>query len=140
AAGHPLKASTPVVPGMAIDVVVPQPAKGTPEPEPLPIAILYDDDDVVAIDKAAGMVVHPGAGQPRGTLVNALLHHVRGLSGIGGEERPGSVHRLDRGTSGVMIVAKHDRAHRALTRQFQQRTVVKEYVALVWGRPEPGMT
>jgi 23S rRNA pseudouridine1911/1915/1917 synthase len=81
------------------------------------------------------MVVHPAAGHARGTLVNALLHHVKGLSGIGGRDRPGIVHRLDRGTSGVMIVAKHDRAHRSLARQFHDREVGKEYLALVWGTP-----
>ena len=84
------------------------------------------------------MVVHPAAGHARGTLVNALLHHVKGLSGIGGRDRPGIVHRLDRGTSGVMIVAKHDRAHRSLARQFHDREVGKEYLALVWGTPRTG--
>ena len=79
------------------------------------------------------MVVHPGAGHASGTLVNALLHHVKDLSGVGGEARPGIVHRLDRGTSGLMVVAKHDKAHQELARQFQHREVEKEYVALVWG-------
>ncbi len=109
-----------------------------PTPEPLPLAVIYDDADIVVVDKPAGMVVHPAAGHRTGTLVNALLHHVRGLSGIGGTERPGIVHRLDRGTSGVMIVAKHDRAHRELARQFHDREVEKEYVALVWGRVRAG--
>ena len=85
------------------------------------------------LDKPAGMVVHPAAGHSSGTLVNALLHHVTDLSGIGGELRPGIVHRLDRGTSGVMVVAKHDRAHQELSRQFRDREVEKEYIALVWG-------
>jgi 23S rRNA pseudouridine1911/1915/1917 synthase len=84
-------------------------------------------------------VVHPAAGHARGTLVNALLHHVRGLSGIGGTNRPGIVHRLDRGTSGLMVIAKHDRAHRALAAQFHDRTVGKEYVALVWGAVKAGL-
>ena len=84
------------------------------------------------------MVVHPGAGHAGGTLVNALLHHVKDLSGIGGELRPGIVHRLDRGTSGLMVVAKHDRAHQELSRQFSDREVEKEYMALVWGRCRPG--
>jgi len=83
--------------------------------------------------------VHPDAGHAAGTLVNALLHHVRGLSGIGGTERPGIVHRLDRGTSGVMVVAKHDRAHRDLSVQFRDRHVQKEYVVLVWGEPPVGL-
>jgi 23S rRNA pseudouridine1911/1915/1917 synthase len=84
------------------------------------------------------MVVHPAAGHDRGTLVNALLHHVKDLSGVGGELRPGIVHRLDRGTSGLMVVAKHDRAHQELARQFHDREVEKEYVALVWGVVQAG--
>ena len=95
--------------------------------------MLFDDEDVVVVNKPAGMVVHPAAGSPSGTLVNALLHRVGGLSGVGGETRPGIVHRLDKGTSGVMVVAKHDGAHRELARQFHDREVEKEYVALVWG-------
>jgi len=126
--------------GTTIDVTIPAPRPATPAPEPLPLTILHDDDDIVVIDKPSGMVVHPAAGHASGTLVNALLHHVRGLSGIGGTERPGVVHRLDRGTSGVMVVAKHDRAHRALTRQFHDRAVLKEYVALVWGKARTGQT
>jgi 23S rRNA pseudouridine1911/1915/1917 synthase len=90
------------------------------------------------LDKPAGMVVHPAAGHSDGTLVNALLHHVKDLSGIGGELRPGIVHRLDRGTSGVMVVAKNDRAHQELSRQFADREVEKEYIALVWGVVQPG--
>jgi 23S rRNA pseudouridine1911/1915/1917 synthase len=127
-----------VKPGLEVRVDEPAPTAASVEPEALPLTILYDDDDVVAIDKPAGMVVHPGAGHARGTIVNALLHHVRGLSGVGGEERPGIVHRLDKGTSGVMIVAKHDRAHRELARQFHDRIVSKEYLALVWGTPRAG--
>jgi 23S rRNA pseudouridine1911/1915/1917 synthase len=99
---------------------------------------VYQDRDVIVIDKPAGMVVHPAAGHASGTLVNALLHHVDDLSGIGGEKRPGIVHRLDRGTSGLMVVAKHDKAHEALSRQFSDREVEKEYVALVWGEVMAG--
>jgi 23S rRNA pseudouridine1911/1915/1917 synthase len=132
------KPATPVDPGLVVEVDPPAPVPALPVPEPLPLTILYDDEDLVVVDKPAGMVVHPGAGHARGTLVNALLHHVRGLSGIGGAERPGIVHRLDRGTSGVLVVAKHDRAHRSLSRQFQDRSVEKGYVALVWGRPRAG--
>ncbi len=132
------KASAPVVEGLRVRVAIPAPRPATPQPQDLPLAVLYDDADVVVVDKRAGVVVHPGAGHADGTLVNALLHHVRGLSGIGGEDRPGVVHRLDRGTSGVLVVAKHDRAHRSLARQFHDRTVRKEYRALVWGRPQPG--
>jgi 23S rRNA pseudouridine1911/1915/1917 synthase len=124
--------------GLVVDVEVPPPVPASPEPEPLALAILHDDEAIAVIDKPAGVVVHPGAGHARGTLVNALLHHLTGLSGVGGTERPGIVHRLDRGTSGVLVVAKHDRAHRDLARQFHDRTVAKEYVALVWGAPRAG--
>ena len=127
-----------ITPGLTIDVDVPAPRPAVPRAEALPLTILYEDDDLVVVDKPAGMVVHPAAGHAAGTLVNALLHHVTGLSGIGGETRPGIVHRLDRGTSGVMVVAKHDRAHRELARQFHDREVGKEYIALVWGTPRPG--
>ncbi|MBI4887780.1 MAG: RluA family pseudouridine synthase [Acidobacteria bacterium] len=106
--------------------------------EALPIEILYEDADLAVLNKPAGMVVHPGAGHASGTLVNALLHHLSDLSGIGGELRPGIVHRLDRGTSGVMVVAKHDAAHQELARQFHDREVEKEYVALVWGVVQAG--
>ncbi len=124
--------------GLTVDIEIPLPAAPRPAPEALPVTILHEDADIVVVDKPAGMVVHPAAGHARGTLVNALLHHVSGLSGIGGAARPGIVHRLDRGTSGVLVVAKHDLAHRHLARQFQERTVEKEYVALVWGAVEPG--
>jgi len=137
---RPIKNSAPVTAGLAVRVVVPDAEPAEPIAESLPIDILYDDADVVVINKPAGMVVHPAPGHSRGTVVNALLHHVSGLSGVGGKERPGIVHRLDRGTSGVMIIAKHDRAHRELSRQFHDRTVVKEYAALVWGRVEAAQT
>ena len=114
-------------------VALPELVDATPTPEDLPLPIVYQDADIIVVDKPAGMVVHPAAGHQTGTLVNALLHHVDDLSGIGGERRPGIVHRLDRGTSGLMVVAKHDAAHQELARQFQDREVEKEYVALVWG-------
>ncbi|HEX4809412.1 MAG TPA: RluA family pseudouridine synthase [Bryobacteraceae bacterium] len=107
------------------------------EAEDLPLHILYEDDDVVAIDKPAGMVVHAGAGHTKGTLVNALLHHFGTLSSINGELRPGIVHRLDRDTSGVLVAARTDAAHQALAHQFQTRQVEKIYLALVHGRPRP---
>ena len=107
-------------------------------PEAAPLEILYQDADLVVVNKPAGMVVHPGAGHASGTLVNALLHRISDLSGIGGELRPGIVHRLDRGTSGVMVVAKNDAAHQELSRQFHDREVEKEYVALVWGVVQAG--
>jgi 23S rRNA pseudouridine1911/1915/1917 synthase len=118
------------------DAVETEPAELTPlraQPEEIPLRILYEDADVVAIDKPAGMVVHAGAGVHAGTLVNALLHHFAALSTVGGELRPGIVHRLDRYTSGVMLVAKTDVAHRALAGQFAGRQVQKVYLALVHG-------
>jgi 23S rRNA pseudouridine1911/1915/1917 synthase len=133
-----LRASTSVHAGQLFTVDVPAPVAAIPEPEPLPLRIVYEDPDLVVIDKPAGMVVHPGAGHASGTLVNALLHHIKDLSGIGGELRPGIVHRLDRGTSGLMVIAKHDRAHHELTRQFTEREVDKEYIALVWGVVQAG--
>ncbi len=132
------RASTPVHPGDVIALEIPPPSPATPRAEPLPLDIVYDDPDIVVVDKPAGMVVHPAAGHADGTLVNALLHHVKDLSGIGGELRPGIVHRLDRGTSGLMVVAKNDQAHAELARQFKEREVEKEYVALVWGVVQQG--
>lgn len=133
-----LKPSTAVHAGQTYSIEVPAPTKAIPEPEALPLRILFEDPDVVVLDKPAGMVVHPAAGHTSGTLVNALLHHVTDLSGIGGELRPGIVHRLDRGTSGLMVVAKHDRSHQELSRQFRDREVDKEYIALVWGVVQAG--
>jgi len=127
------KANTALRAGDRITVDVPPAAASALEPENLPLPILYDDADVVVVNKPAGLVVHPGAGHQTGTLVHALLHHVQDLSGIGGESRPGIVHRLDKGTSGVMVVAKNDASHHELSRQFHDREVEKEYVALVWG-------
>jgi len=133
-----LRPSTPVRTGQTFTVDLPAPTPVTAAPEDLPLDVLYEDADVVVLDKPAGMVVHPAAGHDSGTLVNALLHHVDDLSGIGGELRPGIVHRLDRGTSGVMVVAKHDAAHQELARQFHDREVEKEYIALVWGVVQAG--
>jgi 23S rRNA pseudouridine1911/1915/1917 synthase len=128
-----VKANTALREGDVVTVDLPAPVAATPLAEPLPVDVLYQDADVIVVNKPAGMVVHPGAGHDSGTLVNALLHHVKDLSGIGGELRPGIVHRLDKGTSGVMVIAKHDAAHQELARQFHDREVEKEYVALVWG-------
>jgi 23S rRNA pseudouridine1911/1915/1917 synthase len=133
-----VKASLAVWPGLLVQVTIPAPAAAAPAPEALPIDVLHDDADLAVVNKPSGMVVHPGAGHAQGTLVNALLHRLGGLSGIGGRERPGIVHRLDRGTSGVLVVAKNDQAHRALSKQFQDRQVVKEYLALVWGTVSAG--
>jgi 23S rRNA pseudouridine1911/1915/1917 synthase len=137
-AGASAKPNQPVKTGQIVTVDIPEPIDPTPLAEALPLPILYQDHDVIVVDKPAGMVVHPAAGHASGTLVNALLHHVDDLSGIGGEKRPGIVHRLDRGTSGLMVVAKHDSAHAELARQFQDREVEKEYIALVWGEVMAG--
>jgi len=137
-AGREAKANQPVKTGQEIIVDAPAPVDPVLQPEALPLPILYQDHDLIVIDKPAGMVVHPAAGHASGTLVNALLHHVDDLSGIGGEKRPGIVHRLDRGTSGLMVVAKHDAAHEELARQFAAREVEKEYIGLVWGEVMAG--
>ena len=137
-AGREAKPNQPVKTGQQIAIDIPEPVAAAPQPEPLPLSILYQDREIVVVDKPAGMVVHPAAGHASGTLVNALLHHIPDLSGIGGERRPGIVHRLDRGTSGLMVVAKHDAAHEELARQFRDREVEKEYVALVWGIVQAG--
>ena len=137
-AGRETKANQPVKAGQAITIELPDLVEPAPRPEALPLPILYQDEDLIVVDKPAGMVVHPAAGHTSGTLVNALLHHVEDLSGIGGEKRPGIVHRLDRGTSGLMVVAKHDAAHEELSRQFHDREVQKEYFALVWGDVQAG--
>lgn len=119
--------------GERVEVSIPPPAPAVPKPESIPLDVLYEDRHVVVVNKRAGMVVHPAPGHPSGTLVNALLAHTTDLSGIGGVMRPGIVHRLDSGTSGVLVVAKSDRAHRALQAQFQKRTVSKHYLALAHG-------
>jgi 23S rRNA pseudouridine1911/1915/1917 synthase len=130
-------------PGVAVragDVVrvdIPAPAPATPSPEALALDILYDDADLVVVDKPAGMVVHPAAGHANGTLVNALLHHVQDLSGIGGELRPGIVHRLDLNTSGLMVVAKTQQTHQRLTEQMKNREILKEYRAISVGLATP---
>src|SRR3954465_9406339 len=133
-----LRPSTAVRSGQKYTIELPAPVAATAAAEDLPLAIIYEDHDLVVLDKPPGMVVHPAAGHDRGTLVNALLHHVDDLSGIGGELRPGIVHRLDRGTSGVMVVAKNDAAHQELARQFHDREVEKDYIALVWGLAQAG--
>jgi 23S rRNA pseudouridine1911/1915/1917 synthase len=127
------KANLALRDGDRVTVTLPDAVPSEVAPEELPLEVLHEDSDIVVVNKPAGMVVHPGAGHASGTLVNALLHHVDDLSGIGGEVRPGIVHRLDRGTSGVMVVAKNDAAHQELSRQFHDREVEKEYIALVWG-------
>jgi 23S rRNA pseudouridine1911/1915/1917 synthase len=131
-----------VAAGTEVALSLPPAEDAKPGPEPIPLNILYEDADLVVIDKPAGLVVHPGAGNRSGTLVNALIAHCGdSLSGIGGIRRPGIVHRLDKDTSGVLVVAKNDFAHRALSAQFsdhgREGPLLREYDALVWGVPKP---
>ncbi|MGZ5475585.1 MAG: RluA family pseudouridine synthase [Thermoanaerobaculia bacterium] len=129
------KTSLRVATGQSIAIEFPPAAPSTVESQDLPLSILYEDDDLAVIDKPAGLVVHPAAGHSDQTLVNALLFHVKALSGVGGQVRPGIVHRLDKDTSGVMVIAKNDHAHRALTEAWGTDRVRKEYLALVYGTP-----
>ncbi|GJL79506.1 MAG: pseudouridine synthase [Nitrospinaceae bacterium] len=122
-----------VKPGDVIEIDVPPPVPLDLHAEAIPLNIVFEDDCMVVVDKPPGMVVHPAPGHFTGTLVNALLHHCPDLTGIGGVERPGIVHRLDKDTSGLVLVAKNETAHRSLTRQFKQRTIRKIYLALVRG-------
>src|SRR5215475_4187971 len=127
--------------GEVVSVGVPPPEPAVPQAEAIPLAIVYEDDDVIVIDKPAGLVVHPAAGNDSGTLVNALIAHCGdSLSGIGGVKRPGIVHRLDKDTSGLMVAAKNDRAHQALAAQFADHgrsgPLVRGYLAFAWGVPD----
>ncbi|HKP03470.1 MAG TPA: RluA family pseudouridine synthase [Chthoniobacterales bacterium] len=125
----------PVRSGDTVELTEPEIEKVEALPETIPLEILFEDDDLLVVNKPAGLVVHPGAGHQRHTLVNALLAHCQNLSGIGGKERPGIVHRLDKETSGCLVVAKNDATHRDLSRQFAARTMGKIYLALVAGVP-----
>ena len=133
--GRAARPSARLRPGQEVVLDVPAPVRAEPEAEDIPLVVVHEDEDLLVIDKPAGLVVHPGPGTPRGTLVNALLGQVRDLSGVGGVLRPGIVHRLDKGTSGLLLVAKNDLAHRDLALQFAGRSVEKEYLALVLGVP-----
>jgi 23S rRNA pseudouridine1911/1915/1917 synthase len=129
-----------VKPGEMFEVVVPEPEPAAPAPEPIALNVVYEDDDLIVIDKPAGLVVHPAAGHASGTLVNALIAHCgASLSGIGGVKRPGIVHRLDKGTTGLLVVAKTDAAHKGLSEQFAAHgadgRMERTYLALVWGKP-----
>jgi 23S rRNA pseudouridine1911/1915/1917 synthase len=135
--GAKTKASARVRFNDRIDVRLLPPRETTLGSEALPLEVIHEDADCIVINKAPGLTVHPAAGHWSGTLVNALLHHCRDIQGIGGERRPGIVHRLDKDTSGVMIVAKNTAAYSDLVLQFKHRTVEKEYVALAWGRVVP---
>lgn len=132
------RATATVQPGDVVTLEIPPPIPAEPQPEDIPLSILFEDDDLLALDKPAGLVVHPAPGHLTGTLVNALLHHCPSLSGIGGVARPGIVHRLDQDTSGVMVVAKSQRAMDTLTREFASHANLrKTYLALVHGVPSP---
>lgn len=129
-------ASRKITAGECYEIYIPEATAPNPEPEDIPLTILYEDEHLIVIDKPAGMVVHPAPGSQSGTLVNALLHHCAGrLSGINGVRRPGIVHRLDKDTSGVMVVAKTDCAHRGLAEQFALHSLTRAYLALCWGAP-----
>ena len=128
----------PVKPGSRYELAIPPPAPATPEPQAIPFPILYEDTDLIVLDKPPGLVVHPAPGNEDGTLVNALLAHCGdSLTGIGNERRPGIVHRLDKDTSGVMVVAKTQLANTALTQAFAARDLDRAYLALCWGVPSP---
>src|SRR5215216_2261216 len=120
--------------GDQIEIDLPEPPPVELKPEPIPLKIVYEDDDLVVVDKPAGLVVHPGAGIESGTLANALVYHFNELSGTAGRIRPGIVHRIDKETSGLLVIAKNDQAHEKLSDQFRNREVFKMYVALVYGR------
>ena len=135
--GERARASVRLAEGQAVTVDVPAPEPSEAQAEAIPLDVLYEDGDLLAINKPAGMTVHPSPGHATSTLVNAILAHSPDLSGIGGVMRPGIVHRLDRDTSGVILVAKNDAAHNALARQLKDRKVEKVYVALVEGTPAP---
>jgi 23S rRNA pseudouridine1911/1915/1917 synthase len=135
--GKLLKKSDKVTAGMEITVCLPDPVSTEVLPADIPLDVVYEDDELLVINKSKGMVVHPGAGNWEDTLVNALLHHCKGrLSGINGVLRPGIVHRLDKDTTGLIVAAKTDRAHRGLTEQLQQRTMRRGYEAIVFGAPK----
>jgi len=132
--GKPVKKNAPLKPGDTLLVSPPQPQDIDLVPQDIPLDIVYEDDDVVVVNKPVGMVVHPAPGHPDGTLVNALLYHCKeSLSGINGERRPGIVHRIDRDTSGLLIVAKNDKAHLALAAQLQDHSLFRLYHAVVVG-------
>lgn len=133
----PLKASLRLDEGQRVVVTLPPPERSAVTPETAPLDVIYEDGDIIVLNKPAGMAVHPAPGHARSTLVNAVLAHCQDLSGVGGVLRPGIVHRLDKDTSGIIVIAKHDAAHRALAEQWKRRTIEKTYLALVEGTPSP---
>ena len=138
--GKAVKPNVTVAAGNLVDIIYPDPVETDVLPENIPLDILYEDEDLLVVNKPQGMVVHPAPGHESGTLVNALIYHIQDLSGIGGELRPGIVHRIDRMTSGLLVVAKNDMAHRALSDQFRDHSAHRSYAALVDGniREESG--
>lgn len=121
-----------------LELIVPEPVVTDLKPQKIALDVVYEDDDLLVVNKPIGMVVHPGAGNPDGTLVNALLYHCKeNLSGINGELRPGIVHRIDKDTSGLLVVAKNDIAHNVLAKQFEDHSIQRTYLAFVWGMPKP---
>ena len=136
--GRTLNPSMKVAAGQLFAVNIPAPAEAEAIAQDIPLNIVHEDADLIVVDKPAGLVVHPAAGNLDGTLVNALLHHCRGeLSGIGGVARPGIVHRIDKDTSGLLVVAKSDRAHEGLAQQFKAHSIDRLYAAIVYGLPQP---
>jgi 23S rRNA pseudouridine1911/1915/1917 synthase len=133
--GRPAKPSQLLAPGDAVEVTPPEAEPSELRPEAIPLDVLFEDRHMIVVNKPPGLVIHPAAGNPDGTLVNALLAHCKDLSGVGGVERPGIVHRLDKDTSGVLVAAKHDAAHRALSLAFRWRTTDKRYLAVAYGVP-----
>lgn len=131
--GETMKPNATTAPGDIVEIQYPEPVESDVLPENIPLNVLYEDKDLLVVDKPQGMVVHPAPGHPNGTLVNALLYHIGDLSGIGGELRPGIVHRIDRMTSGLLVVAKNDAAHKCLSEQFHEHTARRSYIALVDG-------
>jgi len=128
-----------VKPGERYRIELPPPAPARPQGQDIPLTVVYEDADLIVIDKPAGLVVHPAAGNPDGTLVNALIAHCgESLMGVGGERRPGIVHRLDKDTSGLLVAAKNERAMRSLAKQFANHTIERAYHAVVWGSPRLG--
>lgn len=131
--GRPVKANYKLAAGDEISVAVPEPAASELTPEAIPLDVAYEDSDVIVINKPRGMVVHPAAGHPSGTLVNALMYHCKDLSGINGEIRPGIVHRIDKDTSGLIMAAKNDASHNSLAAQLKAHSVTRQYLAVVQG-------
>lgn len=134
--GAPAKVGLKLKQGQVVSYIIPAVKPAEAQAEEIPLDIVYEDEDLIVINKPKDLVVHPAPGSPAGTLVNALLAHCKGLSAVGGVERPGIVHRLDKDTSGLMVVAKNDKTHHELQRQIQARTAERKYLALIWGNPK----